>query len=244
MTSPHLTWAVRSLGDVLEVQNGFAFDSSLFTQQGGIPLIRIRDLRDGTRTNVLYSGEHHPDYVVRSGDYLIGMDGEFRCYEWRGPDALLNQRVCRLRNFAAEVLPEFIYLGLNHHLREIESRTAFSTVKHLSSKTINAIRMAFPPLEVQRQIVASVKECLGRAHEAKALRAKNAADLSSLEASAFADCASTLAHDQFVPLGDLLTNAQYGSSTRANSDGRGVPILRMGNLQDGVIDAGNIKHVE
>lgn len=34
VTSPHLTWAVRSLGDALEVQNGFAFDSSLFTQQG------------------------------------------------------------------------------------------------------------------------------------------------------------------------------------------------------------------
>lgn len=92
---------------------------------------------------VLYSGEHHPDYVVRSGDYLIGMDGEFRAVRVARTRRPLSQRVCRLRNFAAEVLPEFIYLGLNHHLREIESRTAFSTVKHLSSKTINAIRMAF-----------------------------------------------------------------------------------------------------
>lgn len=38
-------WRTKKLGDMLDVQNGFAFDSNQFSDHEGVPLIRIRDLR-------------------------------------------------------------------------------------------------------------------------------------------------------------------------------------------------------
>src|SRR5439155_25104358 len=89
-------WAIVRIGDVVDILNGFAFPSSAFDERKGMPLIRIRDLgRNSTET--FYDGPFDERYIVRSGSILVGMDGDFRCVEWRGPDALLNQRVCRLQ---------------------------------------------------------------------------------------------------------------------------------------------------
>ena len=76
------SWQTKRLGDVLEIQNGYAFDSKKFSDTLGIPLIRIRDLKKGIATETKYSGEYDKRFEVNDGDFLIGMDGEFGCYEW------------------------------------------------------------------------------------------------------------------------------------------------------------------
>ena len=147
-------WPIIRLGELLEVLNGFAFDSKRFDASKGMPLIRIRDLKDGQSTTVRFDGEYDDRFVVSRGDYLIGMDGEFACHEWLGEDALLNQRVCKLTNFARQLDARFLYYGINKYLKEIEDATTFTTVKHLSSKTIKSIKFPLPPLAEQRRIVA------------------------------------------------------------------------------------------
>jgi type I restriction enzyme S subunit len=117
---------------------------------------------------VRYEGDFEPRYIVTSGDLLIGMDGEFRCHIWRGADALLNQRVCRLTNFSSALLPRFLYYGINNYLKKIEDVTAFTTVKHLSSKTIGSIQFPLPPLEEQRRIVAILDEAFEGLSRARA----------------------------------------------------------------------------
>jgi type I restriction enzyme S subunit len=149
-------WQRKSLGELLNVQNGYAFDSKKFSEQEGVPLIRIRDLKSGVETETNFTGEYKQQYVVCAGDYLIGMDGEFRCYRWKGAEALLNQRVCRLQDFSRELNPDFIFYGINDHLRKIEENTAFVTVKHISAKQIKAIEFNFPPLNEQKRIVAKL----------------------------------------------------------------------------------------
>jgi type I restriction enzyme, S subunit len=151
-------WETRRLGALLGIQNGFAFDSKRFSSTAGKPLIRIRDLKGGISTEARYDGEYDSRYVVRSGDYLIGMDGEFGCYEWRGEDALLNQRVCKLQPFDKALDGRFLFYGINKHLKAIEEVTGFTTVKHLSSKQIADIAFAFPPLAEQRRIVGILDE--------------------------------------------------------------------------------------
>jgi len=160
-------WKTFQLGEILDVQNGYAFDSKFFGA-GGMPLIRIRDIKHGTTTETCYSGDYDDSYVVHSGDYLIGMDGEFRCYMWHGPAALLNQRVCRLTNFSPNVLPAFVCYGINKYLKEIEDVTGYSTVKHLSSKSILSIQFPLPPLAEQKRIVALLDEAFAGINEAKA----------------------------------------------------------------------------
>lgn len=147
-------WPIKTLGDLITVQNGYAFDSQFFSSKGKIGLIRIRDLKGGVDTETRYEGPYAEDYVVSAGDYLIGMDGEFRCYEWQGEPALLNQRVCRLHGFDKSLDSRFLFYGINKFLKDIEDVTGYTTVKHLSSKSILAIEMPVPPLEEQKRIVA------------------------------------------------------------------------------------------
>lgn len=46
-----------------------------------------------------------------------------------------------------------------------------------------------------------------------------------------------------VDLGAILENVQYGTSEKANTAGQGVPVLRMNNIVDGLLDFAHVKHV-
>ncbi len=132
-----------------------------------MPLIRIRDLKTGIDTEAKYSGDYDEKYVVRAGDFLIGMDGEFGCYEWKGKPALLNQRVCRLQDFDTALLPRFLFYGVNSHLKEIEEVTGFTTVKHISSKQILDIDFPSPPFSEQKRIVGILDDAFDAIATAK-----------------------------------------------------------------------------
>lgn len=166
-------WQKHKLGDLLEIQNGYAFDAKEFTPSGGMPLIRIRDLKGGAETKTRFTGGYDKKYVVKAGDLLIGMDGEFGCYEWKGKPALLNQRVCRLRGFAKQLLPQFLFYGVNSHLKEIEDVTGYATVKHISSKQVLGINFSIPPLPEQQRIVNILGEAFECIANAKANDEKN-----------------------------------------------------------------------
>ncbi len=47
-----------------------------------------------------------------------------------------------------------------------------------------------------------------------------------------------------VALGTCLESLQYGTSEKANRDGRGTPILRIKNIKGGEVDTGDLKHIE
>lgn len=144
---------ICKLSEVITIQNGYAFSSKKFTTEEGMPLIRIRDLKNGITTQTKYSGDFDESYLVKSGDLLIGMDGEFKCYEWKGSPALLNQRVCRIQNINETFDLKYLYYGINSYLKAIEDVTGYTTVKHLSSSTILNIEFPVPSLEKQREIV-------------------------------------------------------------------------------------------
>ena len=166
-------WQTKSLWDVLEIQNGYAFDSKGFNPAKGMPLIRIRSLKKGMETETFFDGDYEDKYVVKAGDLLVGMDGEFGCYEWKGDPALLNQRVCRLQGFSGELAPRFLFYGVNDYLKAIEDVTGYATVKHLSSKQILNIKFPVPPLAEQRRIVSILDEAFDVIATAKVNAEKN-----------------------------------------------------------------------
>lgn len=150
-------WKRIFLNEVAIVQNGYAFSSSGFVKTGGMPLIRIRDI-DKNNTIDRFNGIYTNEYVVKRGDVLIGMDGDFKVAIWKGEDALLNQRVCRIKPKGKIFDFKFLYLCLQPYLNAINSETSSVTVKHLSSRTIEEIPLPFPPLPEQQAIVAKIEE--------------------------------------------------------------------------------------
>lgn len=142
------------LVDYAKVQYGFAFNSKLFTDDSAnIPLIRIRDVLPG-KSSTYYLGEYGDEYIVKKGDILVGMDGNFNLEKWNDRNGLLNQRVCKIfTKDAGMLLDGFLYHYLKPVLKKIESSIPGSTVKHLSAKVINGIEIPLPPLDVQKEIV-------------------------------------------------------------------------------------------
>ena len=237
-------WPTKPLGELLKVQNGFAFKSELFNNdRKGLPIIRIRDLARGF-SETFYNGGYELEFEVENGDFLIGMDGEFRCYRWQGGKALLNQRVCRLQNFSRDLDASYVFYGINEHLRKIEDSTAFVTVKHLSSKQIAGIEMSVPPLLEQKRVVRLLDE----ADELRKLRVKADKHTSNLVPALFHEMfGDPVANPKGWPTkraGELMAECDYGTSQKANEEGRGVVVLRMGNVTNaGELDLENLKTV-
>jgi type I restriction enzyme S subunit len=142
------------LGEVCTPFSGFAFNSEFFNSRGdGLPLIRIRDVNSGN-SGTFYAGVFQERFLVRDGDILIGMDGNFSCIEWdRGP-GLLNQRVSRLQDFSPSVIPRFMYFLMQIEISKLNIGREQSTVAHISGANIRDIEVPVPPLEVQREIVS------------------------------------------------------------------------------------------
>jgi restriction endonuclease S subunit len=213
--------------------SGFAFKSKLFNDDGnGLPVVRIRDVVRG-RSETFYSGDYDERYLVSRGDYLIGMDGEFNLARWQSESALLNQRVCKIDEISSDVDRAYLGRFLPVALKEIEDATPFVTVKHLSVKALNEIRIPLPPLAEQKRIAAILDA-------ADALRAKRRESLAQLD---------TLLQSTFLELfGDPVTNPKgwdersvqsvcrlvRGSSPRPKGDpryyGGPVPRLMVGDI--------------
>ena len=146
----------HSLTDLCDIQYGFAFNSAGFTNDPTYPpLIRIRDVKRGY-SETYYSGNYPEPYIIHAGDLLIGMDGEFNIARWKSRDALLNQRVCKV-SAKEGTEEEYLRFALSRALKEIESRTAFVTVKHLSAKELNKLELQVPSLIEQSRIANTLR---------------------------------------------------------------------------------------
>ena len=160
------------IGQHLNILSGFAFKSSHFNSQGkGMPIIRIRDVGQ-SKSSTFYDGEYDENYVIRKGDFLVGMDGEFRLAEWKGPDSLLNQRVCKIEPDSTVIDRRYFYHMLPAELKRIEDTTSFVTVKHLSVKKIKEIEIPLPPLATQKKIAEILDAADAHRQKTKQLLAK------------------------------------------------------------------------
>lgn len=254
LLAKHHSWERVPLQLVADVQNGYAFSSSKFSKELGIPLIRIRDL-ERSRSDTKFNGDYDPAFLVSNGDILVGMDGNFNCVKWDGGKALLNQRVCRILPKTDFIDPTFLRLVLLGYLKAIQASTSSTTVGHLSSNDIKRIPLPLPPLAEQKRIVSKLDELLPKVEACKQRLEKIPTILKRFRQSVLAAAVSGKLTRQWrfsrgieeqsvdelpsgwrlVPLRDVAVKFNYGSSSKSEKTGK-VPVLRMGNIQNGEID--------
>jgi len=178
----HPSWQRVRLGEVASVLNGFAFPSNLFSPTSGKPLLRIRDVLS-EQTEAFYRGEFDPEYLVRVGELVVGMDGDFNCAIWRGPEAVLNQRVCKITPDERFYSCTFLSYALPGYLTAINGATSSVTVKHLSSRTVEDIPLPLPPRHEQDRIVVEIEKQLTRLDAAVAALKRVQANLKRYRAA-------------------------------------------------------------
>lgn len=146
-------WNSELLGRFVTLLTGAPFKSELFSSDEGVPLIRIRDLLRGF-SETGYLGEYDGRYIVNTGDVLVGMDGEFHVVRWKGSCALLNQRVLKISEKQGLSDEGFLFFLVANAIGKIQHGISATTVKHLSTKDLQNLLAAIPPLPEQQKIAA------------------------------------------------------------------------------------------
>lgn len=228
-----MSWPVEKLGDHIHVLSGFAFNSKEFSDSEGIPLIRIRDVVRGF-TETYYNGEFDHKYLIKKGDLLVGMDGQFNAERWKSGKALLNQRVCKIESL--EKLDErYLSHLLPNKLKEIEDKTAFVTVKHLSVKKIKEIEFPLPPLNEQERIAAILDKTNIIEKESKkfALMRKNLIFSKFLEM--FGDPVTNPKQWEIAKMADITEKIGSGATPKGGKKSYvevGISLIRSMNIHD------------
>ena len=152
----------KKLGEVCEFINGFAFKSSLFSQNGEA-VIRITNINSG---KVIFDDlkyiklDDYPEldrYKVEKNDILVAMSGATTGkigYQYEDRIGYLNQRVGKFIPDKSIVNRRFLF----HFLYNIESElfslaTESGAQPNLSSEAIKKINIPIPSLETQEKIV-------------------------------------------------------------------------------------------
>ena len=145
-------WKVGSPYEYVKVVYGAPYKSAKFNDNGeGLPLIRIRDLKDCNPQ--FYTPEILPQTeYVNMGDIVAGMDAEFAPHIWKGNTGLLNQRVCKLMPQQTSISNLFVLYLMKPELEFVQSYKTGTTVSHLGKADIDKFVVVLPPLKV-------VEEC-------------------------------------------------------------------------------------
>lgn len=137
------SWTQTNIYSLANIIYGAPFASKQFNAEGnGKPIIRIRDLK--AQQFATYTTEVHPKgYLLRPGDIVVGMDGEFRPYIWGNDEAWLNQRVCVFENKRPNG-KAFLYFTIKPLLYAIEQTQVATTVIHIGKKDYDAFEIMLP----------------------------------------------------------------------------------------------------
>ena len=153
----------KPLGDVCNFQNGFAFKSSLFKDNGS-PIVRITNI-DGKEVNLSdvkyfllddYNTDMTP-YEVHQGDILIAMSGattgKIGFYNYEHP-SYLNQRVGKFLPNANILNNRYLYHYLLSKVEDIYIISGGGAQPNLSSnRLMSGVLIPIPSLPIQTEIV-------------------------------------------------------------------------------------------
>jgi type I restriction enzyme S subunit len=170
------------------------FGSDLLTselQDVGVPVVYIRDIRDGEyrRVSTVHVSERKAHDLavcqVIPGDVLVAKVGDppgiSAVYPSDDPLAIVTQDVIRIRVNPSIAVPEFLSCYLNSSVGQwlIKQITLEATRARFSLGDFKRMRIALPPLPLQREFAAQVSAV----ERLKAVQRASLAKLDALFAS-------------------------------------------------------------
>ena len=163
-------WEECALKDIVEIQNGYAFKSSLYSNDG-VRVIRITNVQDGYIMDD--SPKYYPlshmdgleDYMLKGNDLLMSLTGNVGRVAMMPAGLLpaaLNQRVCCITPKSSEVCKEFLFylLRTDSFITScIESGKGVAQL-NVSTEWLKSYRIALPPKDEQQRIVKAIQNIM------------------------------------------------------------------------------------
>jgi len=146
----------KKLTEAASVLYGRHFDTSLITHEAtqGTPMVRVGDVTTG-KANSYFTGpipSPPMKYLVKKGDIIVSMSGNFNVNRWNYHDALLDLRVMRIRGKQNSSSTDYLFHYLQPVFKQIESATSGNRTKNLTAKKINEIEVFLPEYKEQQRI--------------------------------------------------------------------------------------------
>ncbi|MDT3401082.1 type I restriction enzyme S subunit [Mucilaginibacter terrae] len=248
-------WCWVRLGELAEVIGGGTpptGDGSNF-EMNGIPWITPADLtgysetfiRKGKRSLSEKGYANSSAKIVPRGSVLLSSRAPV------GYCVIAANELCTSQGFKTFVLkgsinPEYVRYYLLFSKNYLESISSGTTFKELSGFKASTISFPLAPLEEQAVIVnylsgLNSKLQRTRSHLNAAVQLAETLKAKVLE-NAYSGVLTEewrFKHKKFTPervqLGSIISEITYGTSSKSSRIGK-IPVLRMGNIQDGAID--------
>lgn len=144
------------LKEIANVKNGYAFDSSKYSDKG-IPIIRIADIKDNIDLSkcVCIDEEINKEFLIKKGSLLIALSGATTGKMGVFSDnkiAYLNQRICSIYTKNKDISQEFLIYFLKSIQKKIIVNSYGGAQPNISSRWIENIKIKVPNIEMQKKI--------------------------------------------------------------------------------------------
>lgn len=177
-------WQTKKLGELLEVQNGYAFSSKDYSESGHF-VMRIGNVQNGyislsdPKFIQLPSDGALQRFVLSEGDILVSLTGNvgrIGVVKREHLPAAVNQRVAKITvNKSSPATREFLlfFLYSDRFREELMGAGHGAAQQNVSTKDLVQIQLPIPPLPEQRRIVGILDEAFVGITTAKANAEKN-----------------------------------------------------------------------
>ena len=248
-------WQTQKLGDLLDVQNGYAFSSKDYSASGHF-VIRIGNVQNG---NVSLNDPKYiklpadgglQRFVLSEGDILVSLTGNVGrvgVIQKEHLPAALNQRVARLTiRKGSPASREFLlfFLYSDSFREELTGAGHGAAQQNVSTKDLVEIELPIPPLAEQRRIVGILDEAFEGLATAKANAEQNLQNARALFESHLQAVFTQRGHGWVEKtLGeeiDLLAGFAFKSAQYTNCD-QDVRLLRGDNIIQGCLRWDDVK---
>ena len=138
-------WEKKSVGELGEYLNGFAFKPSDWSKEGK-PIIKIKEMGGGVSNDTpRNNGERVPEkYLIKAGDLLFSWSATLMVIVWSGEDGWLNQHLFKVSP-AKNICREFLLQSLQNTIKEFSNLTTGSTMKHIQRNKLEQVFVNVPP---------------------------------------------------------------------------------------------------
>ena len=236
-------WQTKKLGDLVEVQNGYAFSSKDYSESGHF-LMRIGNVQNGYISTAdpkfikLPSDGSLRRFVLSEDDILVSLTGNvgrIGVIQESHLPAALNQRVARIsirKDSPATRELLLLFLCSDWFREELISAGHGAAQQNVSTKDLVEIEIPVPPLAEQQRIVGLLDEAFEGLATAKANAAKNLQNARALFESHL-QSVFTQRGPGWVekPLGEI-SDFKNGLNYNKSSGGQTLPVVGVADFQD------------